>query len=104
MTGNPENVSATIVPTRLERILMAIALLVLRFATMAYLYQWAFAPAIEEILEVPSDSIALRVLPVLVLAMVAVFGAIQVFDCAGWFVRCVAECLVARRVRDGRQG
>ncbi|WP_410199467.1 hypothetical protein [Burkholderia cenocepacia] len=104
MTKTLEKESATITPTRLERVFLATALLVLRIATMAYLYQWAFAPAIAEILKAPSGSIASRVLPALVVAMVAVFGAVQVFDSVGRLVRGVAECVVARRARDGRQG
>ncbi|HHY6930463.1 TPA: hypothetical protein ACV4T7_004414 [Burkholderia ambifaria] len=104
MIGKLEKESAAIVPTQLERILLAAALLALRFATMAFLYQWAFAPAVAEILTVPSGAIASRILPTLVVAMVGAFGAVQLFDCVGWIVRGVAECLVARRVRDGRKG
>ncbi|QRR11791.1 hypothetical protein FPJ27_36915 (plasmid) [Burkholderia sp. MS455] len=104
MTRKLEKESAAIVPTHLERILLGSVLLALRFATMAFLYQWAFAPAIAEVSEAPSGAIAVRIMPALVVAMVAVFGVVQLCDCVGWLVRGLAEYVVARRTRVGRQG
>ncbi|MBJ9594089.1 hypothetical protein QZM43_32300 [Burkholderia orbicola] len=103
MTRKPETESAEVVPTRAERAVMEIARLVFYVAAMTFLYQWAFAPAIAEILKMPATAIGSRIGAALGLALVAIFGSVQLFDCIGWVIQGVFECVACRRARGGRQ-
>ncbi|EJH9638098.1 TPA: hypothetical protein QDC27_002650 [Burkholderia cepacia ATCC 25416] len=103
MTGNLDRESAEPVPTRVEQVVMVIARLVVGVIVMIFVYQWAFEPAIAEILKMPADAVGSRIAAALGLAMVAVFGAVQLFEVIGWLIYGAFECYAALRARGGQQ-
>ncbi|WP_325086103.1 hypothetical protein [Burkholderia contaminans] len=51
----------------------------------------------------PADAVGSRIAAALGLAMVAVFGAVQLFEVIGWLIYGAFECYAALRARGGQQ-